>query len=100
MGSLPGERCSQSLGKLQELGGRAAYNEDCDIARAVPADDKSPSSVRPYAIDKAAAEALWELSEKLTQMQLKLRPDSQGLTGRPRAFSSWAQKNIPERGRF
>ena len=56
--------------QLNDKGG--LYCEDCDIASVVPADDKSPSGVRPYAIDKAAAEALWRLSEKLTKLQYKL----------------------------
>jgi hypothetical protein len=46
--------------------------EDCDIAHVVPADDKNPSGVRSHAIDKAAAQALWRLSEKLTNVQFKL----------------------------
>ena len=40
--------------------------------RVVPADDNSPSGVRPYAVDKAAAEALWRLSEKLTNLQFRV----------------------------
>jgi hypothetical protein len=31
----------------------------------VPADSKLNSGVHPWAVDKAAAEALWSLSEKL-----------------------------------
>lgn len=56
--------------KLNDKGG--VYCEDCDIARVVPADDRGYSGVRPYAIDKAAAEALWALSEKLTNVQFKI----------------------------
>ena len=48
------------------------YCENCDIARVVAVNDASPSGVRPYAIDKVAAEALWTLSEKLTNLQFKL----------------------------
>jgi NAD(P)-dependent dehydrogenase (short-subunit alcohol dehydrogenase family) len=55
---------------LDDEGG--VYCEDCDIARVVPADDDGPSGVRPYAIDKAAAEALWTLSEKLTNVPFTL----------------------------
>jgi NAD(P)-dependent dehydrogenase (short-subunit alcohol dehydrogenase family) len=44
------------------------YCEDCDIAQMVPADSKLNSGVRPWAVDKAAAEALWTLSERLTAM--------------------------------
>ena len=50
-----------------ELNGKGGvYCEDCDIAPMVPADSKLYSGVRPWAVDKAAAEALWILSEKLT----------------------------------
>jgi NAD(P)-dependent dehydrogenase (short-subunit alcohol dehydrogenase family) len=56
--------------QLDDKGGVCC--EDCDIARVVPADDKSPSGVRPYAIDWAAAEALWRFSEKITNLQVKL----------------------------
>ncbi|QGQ96149.1 SDR family NAD(P)-dependent oxidoreductase [Paenibacillus psychroresistens] len=41
------------------------YCEDCDIAAVVPADSKLHSGVRPWAIDKAAAEKLWTISEEL-----------------------------------
>jgi NAD(P)-dependent dehydrogenase (short-subunit alcohol dehydrogenase family) len=50
-----------------QLNGKGGvYCEDCDIAAMVPADSKLNSGVRPWAVDKAAAEALWSLSEKLT----------------------------------
>jgi len=50
-----------------QLNGKGGvYCEDCDIAPMVPADTKLLSGVRPWAVDKAAAEALWILSEKLT----------------------------------
>jgi len=50
-----------------QLNGKGGvYCEDCDIAPMVPADSKLLSGVRPWAVDKAAAEALWILSEKLT----------------------------------
>jgi NAD(P)-dependent dehydrogenase (short-subunit alcohol dehydrogenase family) len=42
------------------------YCEDCDIAVAVPADDKGFSGVRPWATDPALAEKLWALSETMT----------------------------------
>jgi NAD(P)-dependent dehydrogenase (short-subunit alcohol dehydrogenase family) len=52
-----------------QLNGRGGvYCEDCDIAPMVPADSKLNSGVRPWAVDKAAAEALWTLSEKLTSV--------------------------------
>lgn len=42
------------------------YCEDCDIALAVPADDKGFSGVRPWATDPALADKLWTLSERMT----------------------------------
>lgn len=42
------------------------YCEDCDIAVAVPADDKGFSGVRPWATDPVLADKLWTLSEKMT----------------------------------
>jgi len=54
--------------QLAGLGG--LYCEDCDIARAVPPEDKGPAGVRPWAVDRAAAEQLWMLSERLTGAQL------------------------------
>jgi len=42
------------------------YCEDCDIAVAVPADDKGFSGVRPWAIDRELADRLWTLSERMT----------------------------------
>jgi len=50
--------------QLEGQGG--VYCEDCDIAVAVPADDKGFSGVRPWAIDPALADKLWTLSEKMT----------------------------------
>jgi len=52
-----------------QLNGKGGvYCEDCDIATMVPADSKLYSGVRPWAVDNAAAEALWILSEKLTSV--------------------------------
>jgi NAD(P)-dependent dehydrogenase (short-subunit alcohol dehydrogenase family) len=45
--------------------GGGVYCEDCNIAVAVPADDKGFAGVRPWAIDPAAAKRLWALSETL-----------------------------------
>jgi NAD(P)-dependent dehydrogenase (short-subunit alcohol dehydrogenase family) len=59
--------CAVSL-QLNGKGG--VYCEDCDIAAAVPADSKLFTGVRPWAIDKGAAEALWVLSEKLTGVSI------------------------------
>ncbi|MBY0564299.1 MAG: SDR family NAD(P)-dependent oxidoreductase [Hyphomonadaceae bacterium] len=55
---------------VQLDGKGGVYCEDCDIARAVPADDKSFSGVRPWATDPALAERLWELSERMTGARL------------------------------
>ncbi|HKB90935.1 MAG TPA: oxidoreductase [Opitutaceae bacterium] len=52
-----------------QLSGKGGvYCEDCDIAQLVPADHKPLNGVRPWAVDKRAAEALWSLSEKLTSI--------------------------------
>ena len=52
-----------------QLNGKGGvYCEDCDIAAMVPADSKLSSGVRPWAVDKAAAEGLWILSEKLSSV--------------------------------
>jgi len=55
--------------QLNSKGG--VYCEDCDIAPLLPADSKLSSGVRPWAVDKKAAEALWVLSEKLTSLSLR-----------------------------
>jgi len=52
--------------QLNDKGG--VYCEDCDIAPMLPADSKLRSGVRPWAVDKAAAETLWVLSEKLASL--------------------------------
>jgi len=57
-------------GQLDGKGG--VYCEDCDIAQALPADDKSFSGVRPWAIDQATADKLWDLSEKMTGVRFAL----------------------------
>jgi NAD(P)-dependent dehydrogenase (short-subunit alcohol dehydrogenase family) len=52
-----------------QLNGKGGvYCEDCDIAPMVPADSKLTSGVRPWAVDKAKAEALWVLSEDLASV--------------------------------
>jgi NAD(P)-dependent dehydrogenase (short-subunit alcohol dehydrogenase family) len=45
------------------------YCEDCDIAPVVPDDSKLRSGVRQWAIDKPTARALWDLSERLTDLR-------------------------------
>jgi NAD(P)-dependent dehydrogenase (short-subunit alcohol dehydrogenase family) len=49
--------------QLNNKGG--VYCEDCDIAPILPADSNLRSGVRPWAVDKAAAESLGVLSEEL-----------------------------------
>jgi NAD(P)-dependent dehydrogenase (short-subunit alcohol dehydrogenase family) len=49
--------------QLDHLGG--VYCADCDISAIVPDDSTSLTGVRRWAIDTAAAERLWELSERL-----------------------------------
>jgi NAD(P)-dependent dehydrogenase (short-subunit alcohol dehydrogenase family) len=44
------------------------YCADCDISEIVPDDSQLQSGVRRYAIDKATAEALWAVSERLTDL--------------------------------
>lgn len=46
-------------------GGGGVYCEDCNVATAVSAEDKSMAGVRPWAIDPQAARKLWDLSEML-----------------------------------
>jgi NAD(P)-dependent dehydrogenase (short-subunit alcohol dehydrogenase family) len=52
--------------QLDNKGG--VYCEDCDIAQLLPADSTLHGGVRPWAVDKTAAEVLWVLSEKLTSI--------------------------------
>lgn len=54
--------------QLAGLGGM--YCEDCDIAVAVRGDDQGFAGVRPWAVDRDAAERLWGLSERLTGVRL------------------------------
>lgn len=57
-----------------QLNGKGGvYCENCDIATMVPADSKLFTGLRPWAVDKAAAEALWILSEKPTSVSLSDR---------------------------
>lgn len=54
-----------------QLAGRGGlYCEDCDVAALVPATDTGMAGVRPWAVDPAAADQLWSLSERLTGAQL------------------------------
>ncbi len=54
-----------------ELEGRGGiYLEDCHIAR--PAKQGSTGGVEPYALDPAAAERLWALSEELAEQSLEI----------------------------
>jgi NAD(P)-dependent dehydrogenase (short-subunit alcohol dehydrogenase family) len=54
--------------RLEGMGG--LYCEDCDVSEAVSDDAPLPPGVRRWAIDHAAAKALWDLSEKLTGVHL------------------------------
>jgi NAD(P)-dependent dehydrogenase (short-subunit alcohol dehydrogenase family) len=45
--------------------GGGVYCEDCNIAEAVPADDKGFTGVRPWAIDGETAKRLWAMSEDM-----------------------------------
>jgi NAD(P)-dependent dehydrogenase (short-subunit alcohol dehydrogenase family) len=53
---------------LAERGG--VYCENCNIARAVPADSTELLGVRPWAIDPALAERLWTVSADMTGVSL------------------------------
>jgi len=59
--------CATSA-QLDGMGG--VYCEDCDIARAVPADFHGASGVRPWACDPVLAERLWKKSEEWTGVTL------------------------------
>lgn len=56
--------------QLAGMGG--VYCEDCDIAQALPADAQTFDGVRPWAIDRAIADALWSLSEKMTGVRFAI----------------------------
>jgi hypothetical protein len=53
--------------QLEGMGG--VYCEDCDIAVPVPRDSTELRGVRPWAMDRDFARALWSLSEKLIGMR-------------------------------
>jgi len=53
---------------LDGIGG--VYCENADIAAAVPADHATLDGVLPWAVDQAAAERLWTLSEMMTGVRL------------------------------
>lgn len=55
--------------KLSGMGG--VYCEDCDIAALSPPGDKGWTGVRAHAVDAAAAEQLWALSERLTGLRFE-----------------------------
>ena len=50
--------------ELDGLGG--VYCENCDIARALPADSTDMLGVRPWATNPDFADRLWALSESFT----------------------------------
>ena len=49
--------------RLEGMGG--VYCENCDVARAVPADYTGMDGVRPWATDEVAAQKLWMVGEEL-----------------------------------
>lgn len=50
-----------------DLNGKGGlYLEDCNISQVVPNDSSAPFGVRPWALDKNAADILWKLCEKMT----------------------------------
>lgn len=55
---------------LNGIGG--VYCEDADVATLAPGPEMSPG-VRPYAVDAAAANRLWQLSEELTGVGFDLK---------------------------
>ncbi len=56
-----------------DLAGRGGvYCEDCDIAVAVRGDDAGATGVRPWAMDRDAAERLWTLSEAWCGVKLPM----------------------------
>jgi NAD(P)-dependent dehydrogenase (short-subunit alcohol dehydrogenase family) len=56
--------------QLDSAGG--VYCEDCDVSRALTAEDTSLEGVLPWATDRVAAERLWEMSERLTDVKFAL----------------------------
>jgi NAD(P)-dependent dehydrogenase (short-subunit alcohol dehydrogenase family) len=61
--------CATSL-ELAGMGG--VYCEDVDIAAPVPADHPQPVGVRPWAMDRDAAERLWKATEAWAGVGLDL----------------------------
>ncbi|MDT3500603.1 SDR family NAD(P)-dependent oxidoreductase [Stenotrophomonas maltophilia] len=53
---------------LEGKGGR--YCEDCDVAVLASDDPQALSGVKPYAIDRVQAQRLWELSARLTGIDM------------------------------
>lgn len=54
--------------ELNSKGG--LYLEDCNIAPIVPNGSNAPFGVRPWALDKQAADSLWVICEKMTGVTL------------------------------
>ncbi|TGJ98651.1 SDR family NAD(P)-dependent oxidoreductase [Leptospira langatensis] len=55
-----------------DLNGKGGlYLEDCNIAPIVPIDSKAPFGVRPWALDKNAADKIWKISESMTGIYYK-----------------------------
>lgn len=57
----------------RELDGKGGvYLEDCNIAVVVPDGSPAPFGVRPWALDKKAAERLWDLCEEMTGIPFRV----------------------------
>lgn len=56
--------------QLDGLGG--VYCEDCDIAVQLPPDAQTFDGVRPWAIDPAIADQLWDATEKMTGVKFAI----------------------------
>lgn len=54
---------------LDDMGG--VYCENCDIAELRAPDDSTMGGVRAYAVDRANAELLWQLSEEMTGVRFQ-----------------------------
>ncbi|MBB5440470.1 NAD(P)-dependent dehydrogenase (short-subunit alcohol dehydrogenase family) [Pedobacter sp. AK017] len=55
-----------------ELNGKGGlYLEDCNIAQVVPNGSKAPFGVRPWALERKAADSLWIICGKMTGVYLQ-----------------------------
>jgi NAD(P)-dependent dehydrogenase (short-subunit alcohol dehydrogenase family) len=57
-----------------DLNGKGGlYLEDCNIAPVVPNNQNAPFGVRPWALDKTAADRLWTICEDMTGVKFERR---------------------------